>query len=142
VTSHKLSLACQFKGSEDLDASYDAVSILAYQPSAFLAFSLPLLSHHPFPLFLVVGPHRSLLSPGPPVTNKQTQLSSSAYSVCARGVPRVRGQERGKCKPKRWSPEKCSLACLTHSDGLPHHQEHAWGDIGAWGGGPEIGHFG
>ena len=65
MTSHKLSLACQFKGSEDLDASYDAVSILAYQPITFLAFSLPLISHLSFPSFLVVGPHKSSLSPGP-----------------------------------------------------------------------------
>ena len=50
-------------------------SMLAYQPNVFLAFSLPLPSHHPFPSCLVVGPHRSLLSPGPLVTNKQTILS-------------------------------------------------------------------
>ena len=49
-------------------------SMLAYQPNAFLAFSLPLPSHHPFPSFLVVGPHRILLSPGPLVTiNNQQQ---------------------------------------------------------------------
>jgi len=47
-------------------------SMLAYQPNAFLAFSLPLPSHHLFPSFLVVGPHRSLLSPGPLVTNPQS----------------------------------------------------------------------
>ena len=36
---------------------------------AFLAFSLPLLSHISFSSNLVVGPHRTLLSPGPLVTN-------------------------------------------------------------------------
>ena len=51
----------KYKGSKELDASYNAVSVLAYQPSAFLAFSLPLLSHHPFPSFFVVGPHRLLI---------------------------------------------------------------------------------
>jgi len=53
--------------------------LTAYQPSTFLAFSLPCLSHHPLPSFLVVGPHRSLLSPGPLVTiNNQMPTSTSA----------------------------------------------------------------
>ena len=43
-------------------------SMLAYQPNAFLAFSLPLLSHHLFPSSFAVGPHRRSLSPGPHVT--------------------------------------------------------------------------
>jgi len=50
-------------------------SMLAFQPNAFLAFSLPLPSHHPFPSFLVVGPHRSLLSPGPLVTINNQELT-------------------------------------------------------------------
>ena len=54
----QVTLKVTLKGSDEPDSSYDVVSILAYQPSAFLAFSLPLLSHHPFPSFLVVGPHR------------------------------------------------------------------------------------
>ena len=49
-------------------------SLIAYQPNAFLAFSLPLPSHHLFPPFLVVGPHRSLLSPGPLVTINNQQF--------------------------------------------------------------------
>ena len=50
-------------------------SMLAYQPNAFLTFSLPLPSHHPFPSFLVVGPHRSLLSPGPLVSINQKSIA-------------------------------------------------------------------
>jgi len=42
--------------------------MLAYQPNAFLAFSLPLLSHLLFPSSFAVGPHRRSLSPGPHVT--------------------------------------------------------------------------
>ena len=59
------SLACKYKGWMPVMT----LSIFAYQPNAFLAFSLPLLSRHPFPLFFV-GPHRSLQSSGPLVTNK------------------------------------------------------------------------
>ena len=89
----QLSLACKYKGSEELDASYDAVSIHAYQPSAFLAYSLPLLSHHPFPPFLVVGPHRSLLSPGPLVTsNNQHGALRQAWKLCEnQGQASLRG---------------------------------------------------
>ena len=58
-------------------------SMLAYQHNAFLAFSLPLPSHHPFPSFLVVGSHRSLLSPGPHVTinNHVQDLPPSNWDV-------------------------------------------------------------
>jgi len=51
-------------------------SMLAYQLNAFLAFSLPLPSHHPFPSFLVVGTHRSLLTPGPLVTINNLQSTT------------------------------------------------------------------
>ena len=55
----------------------------------FLALSLPLLSHLSFPLIIVVGPHRRLLSPGPLplVTNKKTYIHHVccviAPSLCA-----------------------------------------------------------
>ena len=48
------------------------IMFLPSQLCASLAFSLPCLSHLSFPSIFVVGPHRSLLSPGPLVTNKQT----------------------------------------------------------------------
>ena len=46
----------------------------------FLALSLPFLSHLSFPSILVVGPHRSLLSPGPVVTIKE-----ACFLLCAEG---------------------------------------------------------
>ena len=58
-------LACKYKGSEELDASYDADSVLAFSA---LHFSSPLSSLSITSLLsfdIVVGPHRSLLSPGP-----------------------------------------------------------------------------
>ena len=60
------------------------MTLILFLPSqlcAFQAFSLPLLSHHPFPSIFVVGPPRSLLSPGLLVTNKQTCLLYNAQAV-------------------------------------------------------------
>ena len=59
------------------------MTLILFLPSqlcAFLAFSLPLLSHVSFPSILVVGPHWKLLSPGPLVTiNNQSGLQARAW---------------------------------------------------------------
>ena len=60
-----------FSKSTSSESWMPVMMLILFLPSqlcAFLAFSLPLLSHLSFPSILVVGPHRSLLSPGPPVT--------------------------------------------------------------------------
>ena len=70
-------VACKYKGSEELDASYDAVSdacLLAIRFSSLLS-SLAISS--PLSFDLVVGPHMSLLSPGSLVTNKQTNCTQT-----------------------------------------------------------------
>ena len=68
--------------SEELDASYDADSVLALSALCFLAFSLSLPSHLSFPSILVVGPHKNLLSPGPLVTiNNQSWTPLKNQSI-------------------------------------------------------------
>ena len=63
-------------------------SMLAYQPNAFLAFSLPLLSHLLFPSSFAVGPHRRSLSPGPHVTiNNQQSLRVLGGTIQAARPP-------------------------------------------------------
>ena len=45
------------------------ILFLPFQLCTFLALFLPFLSHLFFPSIIVVGPHRSLLSPGPILSN-------------------------------------------------------------------------
>jgi len=62
------------------------ILILPSQLCAFQALPLPLLSHLSFPSILVVGPHKSLISPGPIYFNLITlsNFGTGGASTCFR----------------------------------------------------------
>jgi len=77
------------------------ILFLLSQLCAFLAFPLPCLSHLSFPLTTVVGPHRSLLSPGPLwQTNKLLSQPSNLATYIILAI-------LGICRSNLWS-----CACL------------------------------
>jgi len=68
VTFHlfvTMSTLCKSTSSEELDASYDADSVLAFSALCFFSLLSSLSITSLLPSIIVVGPHRSLLSPGP-----------------------------------------------------------------------------